>query len=41
MRMYGCLADADGKGQWLAGGSYLVVRRINMTDRDLGPAAAE
>jgi deferrochelatase/peroxidase EfeB len=24
-------ADADSKGQWLAGGSYLVVRRINMT----------
>jgi deferrochelatase/peroxidase EfeB len=24
-------AGADGKGQWLAGGSYLVVRRINMT----------
>ena len=24
-------ADADRKGQWLAGGSYLVVRRINMT----------
>jgi deferrochelatase/peroxidase EfeB len=23
--------DADSKGQWLAGGSYLVVRRINMT----------
>jgi deferrochelatase/peroxidase EfeB len=23
--------DADGKGKWLAGGSYLVVRRINMT----------
>jgi len=25
------LADADSKGRWLAGGSYLVVRRINMT----------
>jgi deferrochelatase/peroxidase EfeB len=24
-------ADADSKGRWLAGGSYLVVRRINMT----------
>jgi deferrochelatase/peroxidase EfeB len=24
-------ADADSKGQWLAGGSYLVARRINMT----------
>jgi len=24
-------ADADSKGKWLAGGSYLVVRRINMT----------
>ncbi len=24
-------SDADSKGQWLAGGSYLVVRRINMT----------
>jgi deferrochelatase/peroxidase EfeB len=24
-------ADADTKGRWLAGGSYLVVRRINMT----------
>ena len=24
-------SGADGKGQWLAGGSYLVVRRINMT----------
>ena len=24
-------ADADSKGEWLAGGSYLVVRRINMT----------
>jgi len=24
-------ADADNKGRWLAGGSYLVVRRINMT----------
>jgi deferrochelatase/peroxidase EfeB len=24
-------ADADRKGQWLAGGSYLVARRINMT----------
>jgi deferrochelatase/peroxidase EfeB len=24
-------ADADRKGRWLAGGSYLVVRRINMT----------
>jgi deferrochelatase/peroxidase EfeB len=24
-------ADADSKGPWLAGGSYLVVRRINMT----------
>ena len=24
-------ADVDSKGQWLAGGSYLVVRRINMT----------
>jgi deferrochelatase/peroxidase EfeB len=23
-------ADADSKGRWLAGGSYLVVRRINM-----------
>ena len=23
--------DADSKGKWLAGGSYLVVRRINMT----------
>jgi deferrochelatase/peroxidase EfeB len=23
--------DADSKGRWLAGGSYLVVRRINMT----------
>jgi len=23
--------DADSKGQWLVGGSYLVVRRINMT----------
>ena len=23
--------DADSQGQWLAGGSYLVVRRINMT----------
>ena len=23
--------DADGKGKWLAGGSYLVARRINMT----------
>ena len=23
--------DADGRGRWLAGGSYLVVRRINMT----------
>jgi deferrochelatase/peroxidase EfeB len=24
-------SGADGKGQWLAGGTYLVVRRINMT----------
>jgi len=24
-------ADADNSGRWLAGGSYLVVRRINMT----------
>jgi deferrochelatase/peroxidase EfeB len=24
-------ADADSKGRWLTGGSYLVVRRINMT----------
>ena len=24
-------ADADSKAQWLAGGSYLVARRINMT----------
>jgi deferrochelatase/peroxidase EfeB len=24
-------ADADSKGSWLAGGSYLVARRINMT----------
>ncbi|HEY6688121.1 MAG TPA: iron uptake transporter deferrochelatase/peroxidase subunit [Propionibacteriaceae bacterium] len=24
-------ADGDSKGRWLAGGSYLVVRRINMT----------
>jgi deferrochelatase/peroxidase EfeB len=24
-------ADADSKGRWLAGGSYLVVRHINMT----------
>lgn len=24
-------ADTDSKGRWLAGGSYLVVRRINMT----------
>jgi deferrochelatase/peroxidase EfeB len=24
-------ADADPRGRWLAGGSYLVVRRINMT----------
>jgi deferrochelatase/peroxidase EfeB len=24
-------STADGKGKWLAGGSYLVVRRINMT----------
>ncbi len=32
-------AAADGSG-WMAGGSYLVARRIRMTDRDLGPHLA-
>ena len=33
-------AGDDPAADWLAGGSYLVARRISMTHRDLGPHAA-